>query len=325
MNTSKLLKNLLAILIIIVVLFAICEALIRVYLHYNTVYDIEMTRYAMSVKEDSENPKIGHVHKPGSEKELMDVNVSINSDGHRDKEYPTQKGDAYRIIFLGDSLTFGWGVAIEDTFQYVLEEELSKTSPTEIINFGTGNYNTEQEVNLFFEKGAKYDPDKVVLFYFINDAEVTPEKSGLWFLGYSHLISFYWSRINSLMNNIVAAKSFEEYYNALYEEDQQGWVSARKSLIELRDYSRDKGIELQVVLLPELHDTDNVIFKQVYDKISNFLQDSGINYMSLADLFKGHGNEIELWVSFDDAHPNDVAHGKIAESLVEFISKKETD
>lgn len=308
-----------------VVLFAICEALIRVYLHYNTVYDIEMTRYAMSVKEDSENPKIGHVHKPGSEMELMDVNVSINSDGHRDKEYPTEKGDAYRIVFLGDSLTFGWGVEIEDTFQYILEQEISKSSPTEIINFGTGNYNTEQEVNLFFEKGTKYDPDKVVLFYFINDAEVTPEKSGLWFLGYSHLISFYWSRINSLMNNIVASKSFEEYYNALYEEEQEGWVNARKSLLELRDYCRERGIALQVVLLPELHDTDNVIFKKVYDKISNFLQESGIDYMSLAGLFKGHGNEIELWVSFDDAHPNDIAHAKIAESLVEFISKKETD
>jgi len=324
LNASKILKNLLAILILILVLFAICEALIRVYLHYNTVYDIEMTRYAMSVKEDSENPKIGHVHKPGSEKELMDVNVSINSDGLRDKEYSPEKGDAYRMIFLGDSLTFGWGVEIEDTFQYVLEEELGKTSPTEIINFGTGNYNTEQEVNLFFDKGIKYDPDKVVLFYFINDAEVTPEKSGLWFLGYSHLISFYWSRINSLMNNIVAAKSFEEYYSTLYQEEQEGWVNSKNALIELRDYCRENGIALQVVLLPELHDTDNLIFTQVYDRISNFLEENGIDYMSLVKLFKAHGNEIELWVSFDDAHPNGLAHGKIAESLVEFISKKET-
>jgi len=325
LNTSKILKNLLAILILIVVLFAICEALIRVYLHYNTVYDIEMTRYAMEVKEDSENPKIGHVHKPGSEEELMNVKVSINSDGLRDKEYSTEKGDAYRMIFLGDSLTFGWGVEVEDTFQYILEEELSKTSPTEIINFGIGNYNTEQEVNLFFEKGVKYDPDKVVLFYFINDAEITPEKSGLWFLGYSHLISFYWSRINSLINNIVAAKSFKEYYSNLYEEGQEGWANSKNALIELRDYCRENGIALQVVLLPELHDTDNTIFTQVYDKVSGFLEENGIDYMSLAKLFKGQGNPIELWVNYDDAHPNDVAHRKIAEALVEFISNKETD
>jgi len=324
-NFSKLLKNLLAILIILIVLFAICEGLIRVYLGYNTVYDIEMTRYAMNVKEDSDNPRIGHVHKPGSEMELMDVNVSINSDGLRDGEYLVEKGDAYRIIFLGDSLTFGWGVEQEDTFGYILEEEIGKNAPTEIINFGTGNYNTEQEVNLFFEKGVKYNPDKVVLFYFINDAEVTPAKSGLWFLGHSHLISFYWSRINSLMNNLFPSKSFKDYYSALYMDDQEGWINSKNALLELRDYCRENGIALQVVLLPELHDTDNVIFGEVYDKISLFLAESGIEYMSLAKLFSDHGDQIELWVSYDDAHPNKLAHGTIAESLVEFISKKETN
>ena len=127
------------------------------------------------------------------------------------------------------------------------------------------------------------------------------------------------------MNNIVAAKSFEEYYNTLYDEEQEGWVGSKKGLIELRDYCRENGVELQVVLLPELHDTDNLIFSRVYDKISNFLEENGIDYMSLARLFKGYRNEIELWVSVDDAHPNDIAHGKIAESLVEFISKKGTD
>jgi lysophospholipase L1-like esterase len=324
MKSRKTLKNLLATMIILVVLFAICEPLIRVYLHYNTVYDIEMTRYAMNVKEDSKNPKIGHVHKPGSNMELMDVNVSINSDGLRDRDYPIERGDAYRIIFLGDSLTFGWGVEQEYTFQYLLEEEISKTTPTEIINFGTGNYNTEQEVNLFFEKGVKYNPDKVVLFYFINDAEATPEKSGLWFLGYSHFISFYWSRINSLMNNIAAAKSYKDYYTALYMDDQEGWINSRKAMLELRDYCLENAIAFQVVLLPELHDTNNLIFGEVYNQISLFLQQSGIEYMSLAKLFSDHGDQMELWVSYDDAHPNNLAHGKIAETLVEFISEKET-
>ena len=324
MKSRKTLKNLLAILIILVVLLAICEASIRVYLHYNTVYDIEMTRYAMSVKEDSENPKIGHVHKPGSNMELMDVNVSINSDGLRDRDYPIERGDAYRIIFLGDSLTFGWGVEQEYTFQYLLEEEIGKTAPTEIINFGTGNYNTEQEVSMFFEKGVKYDPDKVVLFYFINDAEATPKKSGLWFLGYSYLISFYWSRINSLINNILVSRSFKDYYTALYMDDQEGWINSQKAMLELRDYCLENAIAFQVVLLPELHDTNNLIFGEVYNKISLFLQQNGIEYMNLAKLFSDHGDQMELWVSYDDAHPNKLAHGKIAETLVEFISEKET-
>ncbi len=190
MNLRNILVKLLAILIVFIVFFTLGEVLIRIYLHYNTAYDIEMTKYAMNLKSDSGNELIAHVHKPNKSMELMNVMVDINSDGLRDTEYPVSKGDEYRIIVLGDSLTFGWGVQEEETFAAIIEEDMNSVYPTEVINFGTGNYNTEQEVNLFIEKGLKYDPDKVVLFYFINDAEITPKKSDLWFLGYSHFISF---------------------------------------------------------------------------------------------------------------------------------------
>ena len=203
--------RLLAILAVIIVILALGEVLTRVYLHFNTVYDIEMTRYAINLKEDSDNKLIGHVHTPSKSIELMDVMVDINSDGHRDKEYAIDKGGKYRIIFLGDSLTFGWGVKEEETFATLIEGGMNSQSPTEIINFGAGNYNTEQAVNLFIEKGLNYNPDKVVLFYFINDAEPTPKRSALWVLGYSQFISLYWSKMNSLLNNIVPANSFREY------------------------------------------------------------------------------------------------------------------
>jgi len=325
MNLKNLLIRLLAILIVFIVILALGEVLIRVYLHFNTAYDIEMTKYAINLKNDSDNKLIGHVHRPNKSMELMDVMVDINSDGLRDKEYPVSKSDKHRIIFLGDSLTFGWGVQEEETFATLIEEDLNSSSPTEVLNFGTGNYNTEQEVNLFIDKGLKYNPDKVVLFYFINDAEITPEKSDLWFLGYSQFISFYWSRINSLLNNFMPSKSFQEYYESLYDDDQQGWINARKAIMELRDICQSKGIEFQVVLLPELHDVNNEIFANVYNNLALFLKDNNIDYLNLAKLFENHPNQIELWVSYDDAHPNNIAHKKIAKSASNFISNKEKE
>ncbi|MCH7519599.1 MAG: SGNH/GDSL hydrolase family protein [Candidatus Dadabacteria bacterium] len=322
MNLRNLLVKLVAILIVFIVFLALGELLIRIYLNYNTAYDIEMTKYAMNLKNDSDNELIGHMHKPNKSMELMNVMVNINSDGLRDREYPVSKSDKYRIVVLGDSLTFGWGVPEEGTFATILEENLNSRYPTEVINFGTGNYNTEQEVNLFIEKGLKYNPDKVVLFYFINDAEITPQKSDLWFLGYSHFISFYWSRINSLLNNFFPSKSFKEYYESLYDEDQEGWANSRKAIIQLRDICQSKGIQFQVVLLPELHDVNNEIFTNVYNNLSLFLEENNIDYLNLAKLFENHPNQLELWVSYDDAHPNDIAHRKIAESTIDFISVK---
>ena len=290
-------------------------------MHYKTVYDIEMTRYGLYIKQDSDNPNIVFEHIPNSSKKLMNVMVNINSDGLRDKEYPIRRDNKYRIIFLGDSLTFGWGVNKEDTFEEILEKNLNSLYPTEIINLGIGNYNTVQEVNLFKEKGIKYKPDKVVLFYFINDAEVTPKKSKLWFLGYSEFISFYWSRLNIFMDKYYPSNTFEDYYTALYTEMQPGWENAKETMLQLKKLGQNNHFQLQVVLLPELHDTKNQIFGEIYSKISRFLEKNDISYMNLGKLFENEDNQLDLWVSYDDAHPNNVADRIIAEALIDFISK----
>lgn len=319
----KLFNNKIFVLLITLVFcFLLGELIIRLYLGHKTIYDIEMSRYSMSIKTDSENPLIGHVHKPNSSGRLMDVMVNINSDGLRDREYPIQNSGKNRMIFLGDSLTFGWGVEQEDTFDNVIEQKLNSKHPTEIINFGTGNYNTVQELNLFLEKGLKYNPDKVVLFYFINDAEVTPKKSRLWFLAYSRLLSFYWSRVHVALNNVFESQSFDEYYADLYRTDQAGWINTQNAFLKLKDVCREHDIDLKIVLLPELHNLTNYPFKEEYGLVSSFLHDNDISHLDLTPMFEGYENSMDLWVSLDDAHPNKLAHKMIAEYSLDFISDK---
>jgi len=323
MKYRNIVNNCLVTLLTLIIFFLVGEFAVRLYLFHNTVYDIEMTRYAIGIKTNSDNPLIGHVQKPNSVARLMGVSVETNSDGFRDKEYPLLKGGKYRIIVLGDSLAFGWGVEQEDTFENILETELNKTRPTEIINFGAGNYNTEQEVNLFLEKGLKYRPDKVVVFYFINDAEIAQKKSRLWFLGHSRLITFYWSRIHTFINNLFSTKSFRAYYADLYQENQKGWIRTRKAFLLLKKVCRENDIELQVVLLPELHNLENYPFKKEHKMVSTFLESNNISSLDLTPFFKNNENPMQLWVAGDDAHPNKSAHRLIAEYTLNFIAKKE--
>jgi len=322
MKYKNFFKILLIILSSFVIFFILGEFLIRIYLINHTIYDVEMAKYATTIKTDSKNPLIQHVHKPNSNARLMNVMVHINSDGFRDKEYPIAKDGKYRIIFLGDSLTLGWGVEYKDTFKYILEEKMDRLYPTEIINFGTGNYNTEQEVNLFIEKGLKYKPDKVVVFYFINDAEITPKKSKLWFLGYSHMATFYWSRIHTFLNNIFPSKDFRGYYSNLYDKNHEGWARTQKAFLQLRDICRKDKIALQVILLPEFHNLEDYLFKREHAAISEFLQRNGISNLDLAPYFTNIKEPMRLWVAYDDAHPNKLAHQLIAEYSLDFVAKK---
>ena len=305
----------------LIIFFVLLEVTLQVYTRLFIYYDVEMSRYAVEVKEKADNPQIGHVHRPNAEAYLMGVDVKINSDGLRDKEYTVERNEKYRIAVLGDSLTFGWGVEKEDTYEHLLEDMLSESRPTEMINFGHGNYNTQQQLNLFKEKGLKYNPDKVVVFFFINDAEVTPVRSGWLWVSRLRSVTFLWSRVRGLLSNQAEGQTFEGFYSALYEDDKPGFIALKDAFLELRGITEERGIELQVVMIPELHDLVNYPFSAEYAKVENFLRENEIPVIDLTRSFAGYEDAVGLWVALDDAHPNALAHKMIAEYSLEFLAQ----
>ena len=319
MNLRAAAAGLATLIISLAALVAASEAALRIYARWWPVYDIEMSRYAMELKVASDNPRIGHVHRPDSGARLMGVSVRINSDGFRDHEYQIARNGKRRVIFLGDSLTFGWGVEESKTFKEILEAAVSKVVPTEVLNFGTGNYNTAQEVNLFLEKGLKYRPDEVIVFYFINDAEPTPAVSHWEMLGHLRIVTFLWSRVNSALVRLGRSKQFREYYADLYADQQPGWIAAKAAFVQLGDICRENGITLKVILLPELHMLHDYPFAGQHGKVMAFLRDKGIEARDLAPFFAAETNPTRLWVAADDAHPNEIAHALIAKYSLDFL------
>ena len=322
MDVREISKGIAAFFVSLLIFFVLLEVTLQIYTRLFIYYDVEMSRYAVEIKEKSDDPRIGHEHTPNAQATLMGVEVSINSDGFRDEEYSVERNDKYRILVLGDSLTFGWGVEKEDTYEVRLEEMLSETRPTEMINTGHGNYNTSQQVSLFKKKGLKYNPDKVVVFFFINDAEVTPQRSSWLWVSKLRSVTFLWSRVRGLLSNRGAdTQTFEGFYSALYEDDQPGFIALKEAFLELRGITEERGIELQVVMIPELHDLVNYPFAAEYDKVRTFLEDNSIPVIDLTEQFDGYEDAVGLWVALDDAHPNALAHEMIAEYSRDFLSQ----
>jgi lysophospholipase L1-like esterase len=99
------------------------------------------------------------------------VPVRINAKGLRGPElpYPKPTGTT-RILFLGDSVTFGYRVAYEDTIVHHVEQELRELGhPVEAINAGVGGYSPWQELAYLEGEGLRYQPDLVVLSFVLND------------------------------------------------------------------------------------------------------------------------------------------------------------
>jgi GDSL-like Lipase/Acylhydrolase family len=102
------------------------------------------------------------------------VPVQINSLGFRDpREYDLRKKPTtFRILVLGDSVTFGHGSVFEHTYPHLLETMLKKWRPEidwQVWNAGVPGYNTTQELAYLLERGAEFQPDLVVVGFYIND------------------------------------------------------------------------------------------------------------------------------------------------------------
>jgi hypothetical protein len=102
------------------------------------------------------------------------VPVHINSLGFRDdREYSLEKGPStFRILVLGDSVTFGHGSVAEHTYPFLLEQKLKAWRPDvdwQIWNLAVPGYNTSQELAHLLQVGPSYTPDLVIVGFFDND------------------------------------------------------------------------------------------------------------------------------------------------------------
>jgi lysophospholipase L1-like esterase len=110
---------------------------------------------------------------PGARDEWGGVRVAINARGMRGPALDHEKPDgAARILFLGDSVTFGYGVERdEDLFAQGVGRELTRRlgRPVEIVNAGVGGYSPWQQALFFEREGVRYAPDLVVVGFVLND------------------------------------------------------------------------------------------------------------------------------------------------------------
>jgi lysophospholipase L1-like esterase len=102
-----------------------------------------------------------------------DVAISTNSAGMRGpREYPVERVPGKRrILVLGDSFTFGYGVNDDEVVSAVLEDLLNEraSASAEVLNLAVSGFGQAEELVTWENRGKAYRPDVVVLFYFEND------------------------------------------------------------------------------------------------------------------------------------------------------------
>src|SRR5262245_5794214 len=115
------------------------------------------------------DPVLGWRPQPNSTYHSVRFNVTYttNSRGLRGPEQRLERSAGLkRIVVLGDSFAWGWGVNDDDVFPRVMAAQLRDT---EVVNLGITAFAVPQEFDYLKIEGILYQPDIVVLALCQND------------------------------------------------------------------------------------------------------------------------------------------------------------
>lgn len=323
---KKFFINIALLIFTVLLCFLLLEAGIRLFF---PVINISILDKEIFVKDDI----LGYVLKPNVDitKETLGQVYATrsNSDGLRnDKDYT--KGahpGIFRIVGLGDSVTYGFGVNIEETYLKVLEAKLSKNTKkkVEVINAAFPGWSIAQELLFLKTQGIEYKPDFIIIGFVDDDifrnqeyyntamsldsqdvakkeVQKTPlDKSWIqnFLLAKTKFYPFILSKIKYLRNRNFLDFSLNQTKN-LFKE--------------LNKFCQKNKIKYLVAVIP---------LREKESKINNlmveFFKDNEMPYLDLRENFLKREGELYL---VKDNHPNAEGHKLVANGIYDYLQQR---
>ncbi len=299
------------------------EAFLRLKNSAMTNYDIEMWRYANELKQKSDDPSLDFDHLRSKKAFLQSTEIRLNSWGLRGPEPLTELSDLRRILFLGGSITLGWGVSEDSTVEARLQRMLTAAGENvEVLNGGVGNYNTERYVSRFFKELTGLKPTDIVVHYFLRDAEGLPPGGGNFFLRHSELAVTLWIAYHRLLDK-HGETSLVEHYRKVYDPSAPGFQIMQSKLRELADYAKQNNIRLYLAMVPDVHILIDYKFVFVHETMRKIAEADGYVYVDLLPAMLNRPPE-QLWAMPGDPHPNAFGHQLMADAIFPVLAGKGT-
>ncbi len=279
------------------------------------------------------------------------IDIAINSKGLRDREFPYEKpAGTRRVLCLGDSFTFGYGVEAGETFAKLLERALDDSAAGgarwEVLNAGIGSTGTAHQLARYESDGRRYSPDIVVVCFCPANDFFDNISSGLYTIesdtlvrhdavrtrargiqrftrfvpGYRYLSSR--SHLLNLVRYRVAAMNYHELNRQVSQSAKPDSVVARhnemtRRLLDAFERSCGRaGSEFVVMFMPPPRTGDAA--RWTAEMIAH-CETRGIDVLDLAPPFEAARQEgIQTYYRFE-GHWNATGHEVAARALHDYL------
>jgi len=284
------------------------------------------------------DPEIGHWIKPNQLAFTHDKAVITNSIGIRGSEYSVEAPTGiYRILALGDSQTFGNGLALIETWPKQLESKLNQSSnwlQFEVLNCGLPGSDTWQHEIILKRMILNYHPDAVVLAFYVNDVvkrfNPSPPKHDsanelknrvTYALKQSVLLLTLREVFYSIWQTLAPTSAYLGQQAVLNGEDdvatEKGWGQVEDSFFAMKKVADSHGAAFMLASLPRRDQVDGRLYWDDYNKNLRTLADQyKIPMVSMLEplqrAYKKHNGSLFIpW----DGHNSELANYFIAEEL----------
>jgi lysophospholipase L1-like esterase len=256
----------------------------------------------------------------------------INNLGNRGNDMSLVKPPGiFRVVFFGDSITFGYYVEENDTFVARVGREIpSMLSPeckVEVINAGVSSLNARDIFNHIKEKAIPWSSDMVFWSFYVNDIfdlegdVLFPVRCLGWmsFLRYTALGRAVGSIIFSSKLGANLGIDYKNPTNLLVEN---GWRSVEQDLASTQQLLRAHNIPLVVLIFPSAIQISRTWTRPHYQlRLRNLCEKYNIPYVDLLPAFEKTAKADELYFSGDSIHPNAYSHLITASEIMCFLKK----
>ncbi len=242
--------------------------------------------------------------------------LRINARGLRDRDHAYAKpSGSQRILVLGDSYTWGFDVADDEIFTKILEEKLRGASKSvEVINTGVSGWGTDQEYLFFMDEGLKYDPDLVVLaFYVLNDFNENTVSQQ-----HGHNKPFFRDTALTLAG-VPVPRSIED---VALQTTTAGPVEITMAIIQrLARECRERDIEFVLMVFGTMfRPGDSLMLSYTEPFFEQLARVPGLRFFNLDDRFIARGiQRQQLTAGNAGAHWNAYGHHMVAEELHAYL------
>ncbi len=282
--------------------------------------------------------------------------VETNRFGFREREFAVPKGEGvFRIMVLGDSFTWGAGLAPEERYTQLLEDLLVEKfgeGGFEVLNFGMMGGPTVKERDILRKLKNVIDPDLIVVGFSLNDPqprsqfwsaerESFDDRWGLAILGTNEAFrSIGLGRTGDRFAKAVyrgaeMAGRIPPWIDALgrtYDKSSSEWVAFEGALEDIRAMSDSEGLAKPIfAVLNQGVYTDRAtdygnpderlkVYLRWYEQAESAAKAAGFTTFNVEDAIKKLPAGTVLAVNVLDAHPNRDLNVIYAKKLFEAIS-----